>query len=329
MTLGWDTEDVPCRLCRSGEHLPLLDRDRYGLKIRTVVCRYCGLVYVSPRPTPAMLDRFYQRYYRIFYEGVSSPDASYVTRSDDDGRAAKRLQIFREFMPSSGTVMEIGCGSGHFLARVKEFSPGSRVVGFEPNPWFSAFARRRSGVVVNNSMEARAADDQDPIRSVAIFHVLEHCAEPRSLLEVIRGCLCPGGTLLLEVPDILGNWRGIGMFHLAHLYYFEEWTLLALLRSCGFRPVFVTHDTGSPSSIAVAAERLEAPDEPAILSSNLRRGEVIRQELRSRIASGPGPGWRNRSKGLALTLLGFENYRRTRQRLHKLAGGAGGQIAAR
>ena len=71
-----EVEVVPCNLCGSEDAEPVAARDKYGLPVTTVICRRCGLMYLSPRPSAAS--------YRRFYEGGGSRDSIYHRRSDFD-----------------------------------------------------------------------------------------------------------------------------------------------------------------------------------------------------------------------------------------------------
>ena len=66
-------------------------------------------------------------------------------------------------------------------------------------------------------------------------HVLEHFVNPLRQLRLARDLLHEDGFLFAEVPNILGAWNGIGMFHIAHLYQFHKATFRNLLRASGLR----------------------------------------------------------------------------------------------
>jgi SAM-dependent methyltransferase len=78
--------------------------------------------------------------------------------------------------------------------------------------------------------------------AVTLFHVIEHVASPRTLLEQVRGVVKSGGTVLIETPTVDCAW-----FRLAprtwrqlipdHYFFFSEATLGRLLCDCDLVPV--------------------------------------------------------------------------------------------
>jgi hypothetical protein len=46
-TLLAEVEHVSCNLCGHDDTYTFAERDKYGLKINTVICRNCGLLYLS------------------------------------------------------------------------------------------------------------------------------------------------------------------------------------------------------------------------------------------------------------------------------------------
>ena len=54
-------QEAACDLCGNPSHDQVGTRDRYGRKLRIVLCAHCGLVYANPMPTEAEVDAFYAR----------------------------------------------------------------------------------------------------------------------------------------------------------------------------------------------------------------------------------------------------------------------------
>src|SRR5262249_34374514 len=71
----------------------------------------------------------------------------------------------------------------------------------------------------------------------ALFHVLEHSLDPVALLQQAVDLIKPGGYLLVEVPNVLGSWQGLGMLHVAHPYLFAPATLGRIVQTAGLQIV--------------------------------------------------------------------------------------------
>ncbi|MFD6893344.1 putative RNA methyltransferase [Rhodococcus sp. NPDC060086] len=97
--------------------------------------------------------------------------------------------------PSDTGVLEVGAGTGQYLARVLDEMPGSRGIGLDVSkPAVRRIARShpRTGAVLADAWE------RIPVRSGSLGHVLSVFA-PRNASEVHR-ILEPGGTLVVVTP---------------------------------------------------------------------------------------------------------------------------------
>jgi SAM-dependent methyltransferase len=111
----------------------------------------------------------------------------------------------RSRLPSSAEVLDVGCGSGDFLAAI---APGvRRAVGLDWSPAAVAQSRARGLEVVEGDLSALSAGLEGRFDAVCAFHVLEHLPEPVPFLGVLRRCLRSGGSLFLSVPNRMRSGR--------------------------------------------------------------------------------------------------------------------------
>lgn len=94
-------------------------------------------------------------------------------------------------------VLEIGCGSGAFLAAARDC--GVQASGSDSNPAAIAAATAR-GLDAHLSDGCLPARDE-PWDSIAAFQVLEHIPDPLPFLRSLVEHLRPGGKLVISVPD--------------------------------------------------------------------------------------------------------------------------------
>jgi len=142
---------------------------------------------------------------------------------------------------ASGTVLEIGGGNGFFLDAVAQ-DGFDRFVEVEPSrqavDQASALVREhaicdimRPGLVPDGSVDL-----------VAMFHVLDHLPDPRSVLETAFASLKPGGHIVIAVHDVEA-WSARLMkerspiFDVEHTYLYSRTTGPQLLASAGFSDV--------------------------------------------------------------------------------------------
>lgn len=104
--------------------------------------------------------------------------------------------------PHGGTLLDIGCGTGNFLAVARD--AGYHVTGIELDRKAARFAKERLGlqrVLPLTISEFAAQHPQEQFDVVTFFEVLEHQAAPVEFLQRVRACLRTGGFIALSVPN--------------------------------------------------------------------------------------------------------------------------------
>lgn len=96
--------------------------------------------------------------------------------------------------------MEIGCGSGDFLERVRD-EKKIPFEGCEQNPSAVEAARRKGLQVHLECPENLAQQHPGSYDVVCAFQVLEHVTQPREFLDAATRLLCKGGKLLIGLPN--------------------------------------------------------------------------------------------------------------------------------
>ena len=233
-----------CPLC-SGP--PGSCRADFG-EYQVIECARCGQLSTSPFPSPDTLRALYDTGY------YSSPSAARFRV----GAAERIVRFFRWRRATmlkrrmrgvrGRRVLDVGCGRGDTLAWLQRW--GADVHGTQVSRTAAQVARDLIGhdrVFVGELADARYPDAS--FDCVTVWHVLEHVAEPLSLLEEIRRILRPNGFAYIEVPNA-GGWaaRRFGHHWLAydvpkHLFHFSPATLEALADRAGLDCVQETHSS--------------------------------------------------------------------------------------
>ncbi|MHB1953052.1 MAG: class I SAM-dependent methyltransferase [Sulfobacillus sp.] len=140
-------------------------------------------------------------------------------------------------------VLDIGCGTGRFLAVAQR--KGWEVWGVEPGP---PAARVAAATVGPTCIHQGDVFDWQPHRSfdlVTLLDVLEHVHDPLRLLQKCHELIKPGGHLLVRSPNfacwerrIFGqHWLGLQVP--THLTHFTVHHMAIAARKVGFRAVHI------------------------------------------------------------------------------------------
>ena len=156
-------------------------------------------------------------------------------------------------------LLDLGCGSGEFLARMNAL--GWAVRGVEPDPRGArAAAERVPGAVIASDIADVAAESVDRVVS---SHVIEHLADVDVTLRECLRVLRPGGEIVLRTPNgaSAGAKRfGANWLHWdppRHLQVFEARSLAAALERAGFEAIRTTTSAGAAHFAFFASSQIE------------------------------------------------------------------------
>ncbi len=266
-------EWVKCDLCGLDDVESLLtgkERSWGGEEEFGVVrCRNCGLIYTNPRPTQEEISRYYPSQYSAF--AFSQGGLGGLLRRTLLEREVRKM---RSLIGEVGRVLEVGCGTGEYLAALQQVG-GWSVMGLEPSPYAAQVAKERGLEVVTGTLEEARLDDQ-AFDLVILRHVLEHLPSPSHTLGEVRRLLADGGLCHLTLPDI-GSWEAklMGRFWYdldlpRHLYHFTKKTLFDLLAKHYFQVRRIGHSYTPNIWIGSLRYLLQEKRIPGFLTERLR-----------------------------------------------------------
>jgi SAM-dependent methyltransferase len=236
-------EYVSCDLCGADQpHVLFWGRDRLHNmpgRFRLVQCSVCGLIYLNPRPAMQQMGQYYPADYRPYIAAVQSA-RNRVSRLDASYGLYKRLRAV-EILQPPGRLLDIGCGSGDFLAFARRH--GWEAQGVEVEARAASFCRDELGLPVVTGDFVRSNLPAGHFDVITMWNVFEHLHEPTAALREVGRVLRPGGLFVSASPDvgsldarIFGPaWIGYDMPR--HLYTFSEATLSRMLAQAGFHVV--------------------------------------------------------------------------------------------
>jgi 2-polyprenyl-3-methyl-5-hydroxy-6-metoxy-1,4-benzoquinol methylase len=222
---------VPCNLCGSTEVEEIGQLDRNRKPLRTVICRRCGLVWTDPRPREEEIVSFYTEDYRLEYKGAYEPRLKHVYRA---GRGAiDRYQRIKELLDGEQNILDIGAGGGEFVYVMRRLGFDAR--GIEPNRGYATYAKEVLGLPIEIGVAQQAEFPAESLSVITMHHIVEHLADPLTILSRVRSWLRDEGWLVIEVPNVEAVCQApLSRFHSAHLYNFNQRTLEMMGQKAGF-----------------------------------------------------------------------------------------------
>lgn len=225
--------ELPCPGCGAREPHPIWRRDRYFLAVDLSACRKCGLVYLARGLSGESQSMFYERIYPRLMVQPPPPGAIWDYRLIAGYRYSEISSVIGGF----DAVLDIGAGLGFFLDACRAHGC-QQLMGLEPGRPQREHAANVLCFGESVRSEEMSEDTELPFapRLITLFHVLEHLEDPGRVLRRLAELIDPQGWLVIEVPDIDADWRGLGLqqVHVSHRSYFTEQTLDTLLRRSGF-----------------------------------------------------------------------------------------------
>lgn len=167
--------------------------------IRYSHCRACGFTFSNPIPTDEVLSNFYNSSfyanYRHLEENCLEQDRYYsISMYTNMERLASWIG-----KDKLATILDYGCGTGAFLAFLRDKFSFSNVEGVELS---------RAGIEIgkrNFSLELVSSKDKlnhKVYDFVLLLEVIEHLPRPDVFLKEISELVKPGGHILITTPAV-------------------------------------------------------------------------------------------------------------------------------
>jgi 2-polyprenyl-3-methyl-5-hydroxy-6-metoxy-1,4-benzoquinol methylase len=246
----------------------------------------CDLIWLDPIPTQADIHKVYTIYYthqvragEMANVGLWSIlqrkfrvafDLAYGCLLYPIGLSQERFNVATMYLANYklGRLLEIGCGNGAFLDRMR--SRGWIVQGVEVDPKASKIAEEMFAVPVFVGTLENANYVDDYFDAITMNHIIEHVHNPITLLRECYRILKPGGYLVMVTPNVrsLGHarfgrhWRGLEPPR--HLHLFSESTLETIASKAGFQNIEVWTTPANAEVIALGSIDIQSGGNPGM-----------------------------------------------------------------
>lgn len=219
------TKDIPKLYSRYYTHRPLPNSRFERLRRRTSQCVIGRMGYPVSRPKE-ILPRLLSRLPSLERAGV--------------------LEVMGLSASRAGTLLDVGCGNGEFIERMRNL--GWSVTGVDPDPAAVKWGQSQGLEIFQGTVSDVPSSKR--YDAITLNHVIEHVQDPIGLLRECRRRLRPKtGTIVITTPNINslghwwfgGYWRGLEVPR--HLVLFSPPALTNCVDRSGLSLSFIRTET--------------------------------------------------------------------------------------
>lgn len=153
------------------------------------------MLITSPQPAVSVLGKYYES---VDYISHTDSKRSLFEKAYHfvKGIALKnKLDLINSLQPAKGRILDIGAGTGDFLAVAKDNDWST--VGVEPSSKARDIAIRKGVSFVDDTAQL----EKQSFDVITMWHVLEHVPDLEAQVKELKRLLKPTGSLIVAVPN--------------------------------------------------------------------------------------------------------------------------------
>ncbi|MBJ2174133.1 class I SAM-dependent methyltransferase [Aureibaculum sp. A20] len=157
------------------------------------------LLVTTPQPKEEELGKYYESESYISHSDTKKSVVDKLYHSVRNYTIKKKVKLINAFNADEKTILDIGAGTGDFLAACQ--IDGWKVTGVEPNEKAVEILNSKLGsfkVQIFSDIYELNSESYDVI---TMWHVLEHVPNLREYIAKLKLLLKPNGTLIVAVPN--------------------------------------------------------------------------------------------------------------------------------
>ena len=184
------------------------------------------------------MDAYYPDDYEPYQHAIEDEKLGLMRWLRRQKMVQRRKMIERYSHKTSGSILDVGCGTGIFLHEMEQ--SGWQAAGIEPVHSAARYAQQRFGLQVFKGTTSSNPYPPASFDVITFWDVLEHTRYPFAELSATATLLRPDGLVAINVP----NWNSldrrlfgagwVGFDPPRHLYVLDQRSLTRLLQQAGF-----------------------------------------------------------------------------------------------
>ena len=180
------------------EYLPVKDFSVSKESFQLLLNENYQMLETFPQPKKEQLPEYYKSEDYISHTGSKRNLFEKTYHVVRKLALKKKVDLINGFKPEEKTLLDIGCGTGDFLATAQE--QGWNITGIEPNDQARSLANKNtSNKVFDNSEISKLKNKEYDV--ITLWHVLEHLPDLEHHISEFKRLLKPYGYLVIAVPN--------------------------------------------------------------------------------------------------------------------------------
>ncbi|THD69312.1 class I SAM-dependent methyltransferase [Robertkochia marina] len=188
-----------------------------------------GFLKTVPQPRPDRIKFYYESDKYLSHDDSATGLFASLYRWVKSMNLNRKTRLVNSYHPSYNSILDIGCGTGDFLAQIPA---NKKRQGVEVSPKAASIARSK-----NLDIKSDLDQLKEPYDVITLWHVLEHLYEPDRMIQKISTHLKDDGLLIIALPNYKSYdaqhyksyWAGYDVPR--HLYHYDKTALTRLLSS--------------------------------------------------------------------------------------------------
>lgn len=148
----------------------------------------------------------------------------------------RKIKLIDRYSEGNKTILDVGCGTGHFLAECK--NKGWKSEGVEPNEKARKISISKD-LEVAEKLEEKISEEKS-FQIITLWHVLEHLPNLNKQISMLESLLNETGYMIIAVPNFRSFDANYYKEHWAaydvprHLWHFSQDGIKRIFNSYGF-----------------------------------------------------------------------------------------------
>lgn len=229
-----------CEICSSNNFFNLAERDVYSFKLQTKICKNCGYVFISNKPTLSFYDILYNEYYeKLLNQKTDNKSLEELFLNQvNEGKKIYSLLKENKIDKKIKNIIDVGSGIGGIQFYLKNFF---KIKGADYLGLRSKFALKKK----LDFIDIKKINNLNEKFDLVIYnHVFEHIFDLNQEIKLIKKLLNKNGYVLIIVPGIKNinmnyNYNFINYLSIPHPRSFSATTLKNFMIKNQFEKIYL------------------------------------------------------------------------------------------